>query len=147
SPWRRRHAFPGAGRDRHAVRRRTQPCDVVRRRPARRPAPHVVELRLFLQGPHRGGEVGLARRPVRQDSRRRCGIHPPARGPAVILKRGLTIVGMLLVLFGVFFALQGADIIHWPLESTMLGRGVWIRNGLALAIVGALLWLGARRIR
>jgi hypothetical protein len=65
----------------------------------------------------------------------------------VILKRGLTILGALLVLFGVFFALQGADIIHWPLESTMLGRGVWIRNGLVLAAIGAVLWFGARRIR
>jgi hypothetical protein len=63
------------------------------------------------------------------------------------MKRGLTIVGALLMLFGVFFALQGADIIHWPLESTMLGRGVWIRNGLALAAIGAVLWFGARRIR
>ncbi|HEY2837173.1 MAG TPA: hypothetical protein VGI89_11440 [Rhizomicrobium sp.] len=65
----------------------------------------------------------------------------------MILKRGLTILGALLVLFGVFFALQGADIIHWPLESTMLGRGVWIRNGLVLAAIGAVLWFGARRIR
>jgi hypothetical protein len=56
-------------------------------------------------------------------------------------------LGALLVLFGVFFALQGADIIHWPLESTMLGRGVWIRNGLVLAAIGAVLWFGARRIR
>ena len=63
------------------------------------------------------------------------------------MKRGRTIVGALLMLFGVFFALQGADIIHWPLESTMLGRGVWIRNGLALAAIGAVLWFGARRIR
>ena len=64
-----------------------------------------------------------------------------------MIRRGLTILGVLLIVFGVFFALQGADIIHWPLESTMLGRGVWIRNGLALAALGAVLWLGARRIR
>ena len=30
----------------------------------------------------------------------------------MILRRSLTIVGALLILFGVFFALQGADIIH-----------------------------------
>ena len=65
----------------------------------------------------------------------------------MILKRGLRILGVALMVFGVFFALQGADIIHWPLESTMLGRGVWIRNGLALAAVGAALWFGTRRIR
>ena len=65
----------------------------------------------------------------------------------MILKRGLTILGVALIVFGVFFALQGADIIHWPLESTMLGRGVWIRNGLMLAAIGAAVWFGARRIR
>ena len=63
------------------------------------------------------------------------------------MKRGLTILGALLMMFGVFFALQGADIIHWPAESTMLGRGLWIRNGLGLAVIGALLWFGARRLR
>ena len=65
----------------------------------------------------------------------------------MILKRGLIVLGAVLILFGLFFALQGADIIHWPLESTMLGRGVWIRNGIALAAIGAVLILGARRIR
>ena len=64
-----------------------------------------------------------------------------------MIRRGLTILGVLLVLFGVFFALQGADIIHWPLESTMLGRGVWIRNGLIIAAMGAVLLAGARRRR
>ena len=64
-----------------------------------------------------------------------------------MIRRGLTILGVLLFLLGVFFALQGADIIHWPQESTMLGREVWIRNGLMLAVIGAALWLGARRIR
>jgi hypothetical protein len=64
-----------------------------------------------------------------------------------MVKRGLTVLGAILVLFGVFFALQGADIIHWPAESMMLGRGVWIRNGLVLAGIGAVLWFGGRRIR
>ena len=62
-----------------------------------------------------------------------------------MLRRILTILGALLILFGIFFALQGANIIHWPLESTMLGRGVWIRNGLILALVGLLLIRLARR--
>ncbi|HEY4276339.1 MAG TPA: hypothetical protein VGM68_12695 [Rhizomicrobium sp.] len=65
----------------------------------------------------------------------------------MILRRALTIVGALLILFGLFFALQGANVIHWPLESTMLGRGVWIRNGLILAAIGAAMVLGARRVR
>ena len=65
----------------------------------------------------------------------------------MILRRGLIVLGTLLILFGLFFALQGADIVHWPLESSMLGRGVWIRNGLGLAAVGVVMILGGRRIR
>ncbi len=65
----------------------------------------------------------------------------------MILRRGLIVFGTVLILFGLFFALQGADIIHWPLPSTMLGRGVWIRNGLALAAVGVVMILGTRAIR
>jgi hypothetical protein len=65
----------------------------------------------------------------------------------MILRRGLIVLGVVLIVFGQFFALQGADIIHWPLESSMLGRGVWIRNGLVLAAVGVVMSLGARQIR
>jgi hypothetical protein len=65
----------------------------------------------------------------------------------MIVKSLLTILGTLMILFGIFFALQGADIIHWPLESTMLGRGVWIRNGLIIAAFGAILMTVARRRR
>ena len=65
----------------------------------------------------------------------------------MILKRSLIVIGAVLIVFGLFFALQGADIIHWPLESTMLGRGVWIRNGIGLAVIGAVMILGARKIR
>jgi hypothetical protein len=64
-----------------------------------------------------------------------------------MLKRVLTVLGALLILFGIFFALQGADIIHWPLDSTMLGRGVWIRNGLIIAAFGAILVTATRKKR
>ena len=62
-----------------------------------------------------------------------------------MLTRLLTVLGTLLILFGIFFALQGANIVHWPLESTMLGRGVWIRNGLIITALGAVLIGFARR--
>ncbi|HEY2836903.1 MAG TPA: hypothetical protein VGI89_10070 [Rhizomicrobium sp.] len=61
------------------------------------------------------------------------------------MRRILTILGALMILFGIFFALQGANIIHWPLESTMLGRGIWIRNGLIIAALGGVLIAAARR--
>ncbi|MBN9554714.1 MAG: hypothetical protein J0H61_08590 [Alphaproteobacteria bacterium] len=63
------------------------------------------------------------------------------------LRRALTLFGALLILSGLFFALQGADIIHWPLQSTMLGRSAWIRNGLIIAAVGVALTWTARKIR
>jgi hypothetical protein len=62
-----------------------------------------------------------------------------------MLKRTLTLLGALLILFGLFFALQGANIIHWPPESTMLGHGVWIRNGLIIAALGAVLIAAVRK--
>ena len=64
-----------------------------------------------------------------------------------MVKRILSIVGALLILFGLFFALQGANIIHWPLESTMLGRSVWIRNGLIIAALGAMLMMAMGKKR
>jgi hypothetical protein len=63
------------------------------------------------------------------------------------LRRGLTLLGALLIVFGLFFALQGADIIHWPLQSTMLGRSAWIRNGLVIAAIGAALAWAGRKVR
>jgi hypothetical protein len=65
----------------------------------------------------------------------------------MILRRGLVALGAVLIVFGIFFALQGADIIHWPLESSMLGKSMWIRNGLAIAVIGAVIILSARRFR
>ena len=64
-----------------------------------------------------------------------------------MLNRSLMAIGAIMILFGLFFALQGADIIHWPLESSMLGRGVWIRNGLVIAALGAVMVASARRRR
>jgi len=64
-----------------------------------------------------------------------------------VIQRGLTIAGAVLILFGAFFALQGADVIHWPSQSMMLGREAWIRNGLIIAAAGAAMWFAARKIR
>ena len=56
------------------------------------------------------------------------------------------ILGGLLALAGVFFALQGAGVIMWPASSFMLAASVWITYGLIIALVGALLfWWGSRR--
>lgn len=56
------------------------------------------------------------------------------------------IAGLVLAIFGSFFALQGAGVIMWPAESFMLANGDWITYGIAIAIVGILLILLSRQI-
>lgn len=61
------------------------------------------------------------------------------------MRGGLTFVGALLILSGLFWALQGAGIIMWPAQSFMLARDSWIFYGLGTAAAGAALILLARR--
>ena len=63
-----------------------------------------------------------------------------------VLKLIAQVLGALLTIAGVFFALQGAGIIMWPASSTMLAAPSWITRGLIIAAIGALLfWWGSRR--
>jgi hypothetical protein len=55
------------------------------------------------------------------------------------------IVGSLLMIFGVFFALQGAGVIMWPAESFMLASSRWVLYGALIAAAGALLIWSSRR--
>ena len=55
------------------------------------------------------------------------------------------IVGSLLMVFGVFFALQGAGVIMWPAESFMLASSRWVLYGALIAAAGALLIWSSRR--
>ena len=59
----------------------------------------------------------------------------------------LTILGALVLVAGVFFTLQGFDIIHWPPDSFMLGKRAWVTNGSIIATIGAVMILLARRMR
>ncbi len=63
-----------------------------------------------------------------------------------ILRTLLFIVGLVLVVFGSFFALQGAGVIMWPADSFMLANSSWITNGLVIALAGAVMILVSRRI-
>jgi hypothetical protein len=57
-----------------------------------------------------------------------------------------TTIGAVLVVFGAFFALQGAGVIMWPAESFMLASSRWVLYGILIAAAGALLiWWGRRR--
>lgn len=62
-------------------------------------------------------------------------------------RRSLAWLGGFLIVAGVFFALQGAGVIMWPAESFMLERSGWVTNGIAIALVGAMLVGLARRKR
>lgn len=59
----------------------------------------------------------------------------------------LALAGALILAAGILFALQGADIVHWPAESSMLGHRDWIEKGIALAMIGLAALFAARRIR
>ena len=58
----------------------------------------------------------------------------------------LTVLGVLLILAGGLWALQGAGVVMWPAESFMLRQQNWVTYGIATALVGvALIALGRRR--
>jgi hypothetical protein len=56
-----------------------------------------------------------------------------------------TVAGIILLVSGLFFAAQGAGWIRWPAESFMVSATRWIYYGGAIAILGLLLILLARR--
>lgn len=59
----------------------------------------------------------------------------------------LLVAGALLTLMGLLWIGQGLGYISWPSSSFMLGRRVWADYGAALAVMGLLLILVARRLR
>jgi hypothetical protein len=61
------------------------------------------------------------------------------------LKGILAIVGVAAILVGGLWILQGLDIVRWPASSFMLGDTTWTRNGVILAVVGAVLVWFARK--
>ena len=68
-----------AGRPDRDPGRDDGPHDAPRRRPDGRAAPHLVELRLLVEGANRAGEGRMEARPLRQRSRRREEFIPASR--------------------------------------------------------------------
>jgi hypothetical protein len=58
----------------------------------------------------------------------------------------LLIVGILALLAGTLFALQGSGVVHWPSDSFMLDQSVWRTRGIIIAIAGAAIILISRRV-
>ena len=64
-----------------------------------------------------------------------------------ILRVILLVLGVLLVLAGGLWTLQGLGIVMWPAESFMLADRTWAVNGAITVAVGvALVWL-SRKLR
>ena len=63
------------------------------------------------------------------------------------MRRGLTLLGLVVAAAGVLFILQGLNVVRWPASSFMLGQQAWIDRGAAIAVVGLALVLVARRWR
>ena len=57
------------------------------------------------------------------------------------------LLGLLLTAGGALFALQGAGIVRWPAQSTMVGTRDWIEYGIVIAMLGLGLMLAGRRIK
>jgi ABC-type transport system involved in multi-copper enzyme maturation permease subunit len=61
------------------------------------------------------------------------------------MKTLLTIVGIIVLIAGLVFMGQGSGYFPWPAESFMVDDSNWIYYGGAIAVVGILLIVVARR--
>jgi hypothetical protein len=61
------------------------------------------------------------------------------------MKTPLLLVGMIVLLAGLLFVGQGSGYIPWPAESFMISETKWIYYGAAIAAIGVLLIIVARR--
>jgi hypothetical protein len=57
----------------------------------------------------------------------------------------LLLVGVVALAFGLLFVGQGTGYIHWPASSFMIAQTKWIYYGGAIAFVGLVLIVVARR--
>ncbi|MDE2373054.1 MAG: hypothetical protein KGL96_02395 [Hyphomicrobiales bacterium] len=57
----------------------------------------------------------------------------------------LTVIGIVLLLAGLIFVGQGSGYFPYPAESFMVGASRWIYYGGAIAVVGLVLIVLARR--
>lgn len=58
----------------------------------------------------------------------------------------LAFAGLLAILLGVLWTLQGLGLLKWPPESFMIADRTWAIRGAVLAVVGAILVAGVRMV-
>jgi uncharacterized membrane protein len=63
------------------------------------------------------------------------------------MKSLMTFIGFLLLAMGLLWMGQGAGYIQWPAESFMISQFQWVYYGGAVAAVGLILIVVARRRR
>ncbi len=60
------------------------------------------------------------------------------------MKALLLLIGILVVVAGLFFVGQGSGLIQWPAESFMVSQTRWVYYGGTIAAFGAVLIVLAR---
>ena len=63
-----------------------------------------------------------------------------------VVRKLIFAAGFAMVLMGVLWITQGLGYVRWPQSSFMLGNSQWADYGSALAILGLLFLLAARRL-
>ena len=59
--------------------------------------------------------------------------------------RFLPFLGLLMIVAGLLWALQGSGLFPYPAQSFMIGNGPWIGWGLLMAAAGvAVVWASCR---
>jgi hypothetical protein len=61
------------------------------------------------------------------------------------MKTALTLIGIIALAMGLLWMGQGSGYIPWPKSSFMISQTRWIYYGAALAVVGGILIILARR--
>ena len=61
------------------------------------------------------------------------------------MKTTLTLIGIVALAMGLLWMGQGSGYIPWPASSFMISQTKWIYYGIALAVVGLVLIVFARR--
>jgi hypothetical protein len=61
------------------------------------------------------------------------------------MKSALTVIGIIALAMGLLWMGQGSGYIPWPASSFMISQSQWIYYGGALAVVGLVLIVIARR--
>jgi hypothetical protein len=61
------------------------------------------------------------------------------------MSAALTLIGILLLIMGLVFIGQGSGYFPYPASSSMISQSRWIYYGGAIAIIGLILIVVARR--